>query len=187
MSNEVPAGLVILVNDKAYMTVRNWTDEIGNAAIGIGKEDEVFENDDQVRAFRMAVSSPIGRDLEEIVGSVVVPESEEAEIVPQRPSLCAFRVARDGPVFVARWLRHHGLAQGQTYSVLALMDENAQLMTKFRESLGEKRAGREHFIDYDNFLRAPLVPVYSSVTVTREIVRAGASGSGADSAGDGGD
>ncbi|MEM9224083.1 MAG: hypothetical protein AAGB11_17005 [Pseudomonadota bacterium] len=182
-----PAGLVIFIDDKVYITARDWKEADGNPSAdggGIVPFEDAFATIEARQGFEQAVSSSIRLELKDVVGAMVITD-RDIEDTPKSPALCAFRLTQGGPIFLARWLRDYGIAVGQRYSVFAVTKENDPLMASFQDALKKERNGESSSLTYDQFQSATLEPVFSSVTITKAIV-ADRGHSASDSAGDGG-
>lgn len=191
----IPSALVILVYDKAYMTVKDWVDPEGNAITpgGIDHLANYFGSAGDAGHFRSAVSSSTGLNLNSIVGTMIRPEENPIDL-PRYPSLCTFRLDNSEDHFAARWFVPLGYARGQKFSVFALKDGSSKLIELFQDALSAYRKWRAGDIEdnelitmkipYRAFLEADLTPVYSSVTLTKTVVGANSAGN-ADGGGDG--
>lgn len=177
----IPAAAVIMVNEIAYMTVRDWTDPNGEPVTpgGVDHLTNYFGDPANAVSFAGVIDGAKGITLNEVIGDITLlaydgmPPSEEVEfhMAPHEPALCAFRLTEDGDHFVSRWFTPLGFAKGQGYSVFALPDDGDNLLNKFARALTSFRAGEtENRIDYSDFVTADLTRVYSSVTVTRPTV-----------------
>lgn len=174
MTNEVPSGLVIIFDNKVFMTTREgFKDEDGNASEfkGIEKIDHAFPGDDEAN-FDTAVEGSTGLKLNEILGNLVVEGATSISNAVVRPSTCVFRIERDDDnYFAARNLADLGNARGQQFGVFAVMEDSPNLITQHhvaREAIGPSGVSSSPIEYNDHLLTANLIPVYSSLTITQD-------------------
>lgn len=192
----IPAGLIILVKDRAYMTVRDFPGPGGDGTStggGIAPMSDNFGKGEAFKRWISAVEAEFantmggGLTLESIDRSYILTGGEvpRAE-APMQPAVTAFRTEAGSEFFLARWMTLCGRVEPKEAEVSAwivpeghdLLARHAGIMDKFRDlqqfdtpSDPGYRDAQASWIDAlltaEDILAANLARVYASVTLAR--------------------
>ena len=182
-----PNGLVILMNDRIYVTVRDWPPGAdGSRNVGIDDLDNAFVSNEQRDGFKTAISASTGMQLDSILGNIVIFDGNNFSAAVTHPGTSVFRLENGGTHFVARALLEVGIAMNQQFSVFAITGNlNGGVLDKFFEEWATKDRGDEPNLEVnlDDLLAVDLKPVFSSVTLTKNRIASSDEGRGSENYG----